>query len=150
MKAIINKKVRYHYTVLHTIEAGIVLIGSEVKSIKNGHADISNAYVSIRNDEIYLINGNVPRYKHSSPHEEYDTLRDRKLLLHKKDIFILKGKLTQKGLTLVPIKVYTKRGIIKVEVGLVKGKSKVDKRETIKERESKRRMSRILKQNVNN
>ena len=107
MKPIYNKKIRFHYKILEEIEAGIVLTGRETKSIKTGEVNISSAYVSVKDNEAYLLNASVYLYKYSAPDENYDPLRPRKLLLKKREIFYLKGKLQQKGLTLVVTKVYT-------------------------------------------
>ncbi|MBD3244533.1 MAG: SsrA-binding protein SmpB [Candidatus Moranbacteria bacterium] len=143
MKPVINRKVRFHYEILETLEAGIVLTGAEVKSVKKGQVDISNAYVTIKNDEIFLINASIPRYKFAPADESYDPTRSRKLLLKKSQIQSLKGYLTQKGLTLTAIKVYTKRNKVKVEIALVKGKKKFDKREDIRRRQHEKEMRNI-------
>ncbi|MBD3300409.1 MAG: SsrA-binding protein SmpB [Candidatus Moranbacteria bacterium] len=148
MKAVINRKARFEYKLGSEYEAGIVLIGSEVKSVKNGRADISNAYVSIRNDEVFLINANIPKYKYAFGLKDYDPLKDRKLLLKKREIFHLKGKIKEKGLTLVPLKLYTKRNRIKVLIAEARGKTEFDKRESIKKRESERRMRSYFKQKL--
>ena len=146
MKPIINRKARYHYAVLEEWEAGIVLSGQEVKSIKTGHADISSAYVSISNDEVFLVNASIPRYQFAAPDENYQPDRPRKLLLKKKEIIALKTKLTQKGLTLIALKLYTTKSRIKVLIALAKGKSRLDKREAIKEREAGRKIAQALRQ----
>ncbi|MEA3273158.1 MAG: SsrA-binding protein SmpB [Patescibacteria group bacterium] len=150
MKPIFNKKVHFHYKILEEIEAGIVLTGRETKSIKTGEANISSAYVSIKNNEAYLLNASVPLYKYSAPDENYDPLRSRKLLLKKREIFYLKGKLQQKGLTLVVTKVYTKHNRVKIMIALAKGQSKIDKREKIMKRDSDRKIKQTLKQRMQN
>ena len=148
MKPIVNRKARFHYELLESIEAGIVLTGSEVKSIRSGHLDISSAYVSILDDELFLVNASIPRYKYSACDPKYDPERPRKLLLKNREILLLKRKLTQKGLTLVATKVYTKRHRIKVSIALAKGKSKIDKREAIKKREAKRKIGQFLRHKI--
>jgi SsrA-binding protein len=148
MKSIFNKKAKFHYEILEEFEAGIVLTGQEVKSIKQGHIDLSSAYVTIREDELFLINANVTRYKYASDLPDYNPTRERKLLMHKKEIFSLKGKIKEKALTLIPLKVYTLHNKIKVKVALAKGKTKIDKRETIKQRDAKRKMKQFFKTRV--
>ncbi len=150
MKPIFNKKARFHYKILEEIESGIILTGREVKSIKAGEVNISSAYVSIKNNEAYLLNAGIRLYKYSAPDENYDPLRPKKLLLKKREIDYLRGKLQQKGLTLIATKVYTKRGKVKVAVALVKGESKVDKRDKILKREADRKINRSLKQAMRN
>lgn len=145
MKPVINRKARFHYHLLEEIEAGIALTGSEVKAIKSGRIDISPAYVSVSSHELYLINANIPPYKFSAPPLNYNPTRARKLLLHRREILYLEGKLSGKGLTLVPIKVYTKRNRIKVAIALAKGKGQSDKRESILKREAERLIGRVMR-----
>lgn len=148
MKSIINKQARYDYEILETLEAGLVLKGHEVKAVKNGQLNLKGSYISIRHRPeiaLYLINANISKYKKAGFMPDYDPLRPRKLLLHKKEIKSLIGKLQQKGLTLVPIKVYTKNSLIKLEFGIGKGKKKFDKRQTIKKREIDREIRRSIK-----
>ncbi|MBU2025140.1 MAG: SsrA-binding protein SmpB [Patescibacteria group bacterium] len=147
MKPLINRKARFHYNILEEIEAGIALLGREVKSIKTGQADISAAYVSIGSKAgPVLVGASIPLYKFSAPDENYDPLRTRKLLLKKKEIISLEQALKQKGLTLIATKVYTKRGRVKVKIALAKGKTKIDKRQKIREREEQRSIKNRLKQ----
>ena len=137
-----NKRVRYDYQILGVYEAGLVLFGHEVKAIKTGHVSLKGTYVVIRNGEAYLINALIPPYQSANTPENYDPKRSRKLLLKKSEIKSLIGKSKQKGLTLIPLKVYTRRGKIKLEIGVAKGKREIDKREQIKEREVKREIER--------
>ena len=141
----INPRARYDYEILDTYEAGVVLIGQEVKAIKRGSISLKGAYVAIRNNEAWLINAQVSPYQPKNTPADYDSTRSRKLLLHKSEIKELIGKTKQKGLTLTPIRVYTKQNQIKLEFGLGRGKRKSDKREKIKKRETQRKISRVLK-----
>lgn len=143
----INKRAKFDYDILETFEAGLVLAGHEVKSIKTGHINLQGSFVVIKDNEAYLLNAFIPPYQPKNTPENYDPNRSRKLLLHKKEIKYLIGKTKIKGLTLVPLKVYTigKRGRIKLEFGVGRGKRKVDKRELIKKREAKRKIERAMK-----
>jgi SsrA-binding protein len=140
-----NKRAYFDYQILEKIEAGLVLIGQEVKSIKSGRISISGSYVVLRNNEVFLIGANIPPYQPKNIPADYNPERSRKLLLKKSEIKHLIGKVKQKGLTLVPLRVYNKRRKIKVEFGIAKGKKKADKRELIKKREFKREKERELK-----
>jgi len=140
-----NKKAYYNYQILEKLEAGISLIGQEVKSIKSGRINLAGSYVVLKNSEVFLVGANVPPYQPKNIPSDYNPERSRKLLLRKSEIKYLLGKTKQKGLTLVPLRVYAKRGKIKVEFGIAKGKRKVDKRELIKKREAKREIRRELK-----
>jgi len=144
----INKRAKYDYNILETFEAGLALKGYEVKSIKAGRISLKGAYVIIKNNQAYLINANIPPYQPKNIPEDYDPNRNRKLLLHKKEIKYLIGKSKEKGLTLMPLKVYTKKGKIKLEFGIGRGKRKIDKRELIKKREVEREIERVVKQRV--
>lgn len=141
----INKRATYDYEILEKIEGGLALKGYEVKSIKTGHISLKGSYVTIKNEEAYLTNASIPAYQPANMPESYDPTGPRKVLLRKKQIKSLIGKISQKGLTLVPIKVYSKHGLIKLEFGLGKGKRKIDKRESIKKREEKVKIERVLK-----
>ncbi|MEW6408403.1 MAG: SsrA-binding protein SmpB [Patescibacteria group bacterium] len=152
MKTIIyNKRAKFDYEILETFEAGIVLVGHEVKSAKNGNVSLKGAYVVIQQTgpkgtpEAWILNMHIGVYKQAGKIPNYNPTRSRKLLLHKKEINYLIGKQRQKGLTLVPISIYTKKSRLKLEFGLGRGKRKIDKREKIKEREFERRKQRILK-----
>jgi SsrA-binding protein len=141
----VNKKAYHNYEILDTIETGIALKGSEVKSAKMGHINIRDSFAIIDKGEVFLINAHFAPYQYSS-YDKVDPYRRRKLLLHRREIDRLAGKLKTRGLTLVPLKVYIKNGKIKVELGLAKGKKKYDKREEIKERDLKREMEREIKE----
>lgn len=140
-----NKKAYFTYQILEKYEAGIVLIGQEVKSIKSGRISLKGSYVVLKREEMYLIGANIPPYQPKNAPKDYEPERSRKLLLNKSEIKHLIGKTKEKGLTLVPLKVYTKRGKIKLEFGIAKGRKKHDKRELIKKREAEREIERELK-----
>lgn len=140
-----NKRAYLDYEVLETFEAGVALKGYEVKSIKKGRINLRGSYVALKGKELYLINTHIPPYQPENTPLDYDPTRSRKLLVHKKEINYLIGKIRQKSLTLIPLKVYTKRGKIKISFGIGKGKRKPDKRELIKKREVKRAIERALK-----
>lgn len=146
MKTIVkNKKAFFLYQILDKLKAGIVLQGQEVKSIKAGRINLQGSFVVLKGEEVFLIGANVPPWQPKNAPENYDPQRSRKLLLKKAEIKKLIGKSRQKGLTMVPLKVYTERRNIKIEFAVVQGKRKVDKREKIKEREVKREIRRALK-----
>lgn len=140
-----NKKAFFKYEILEKFEAGIVLIGQEVKSIKSGRINLAGSYVVLKNNEVYLIGCHIPPYQPKNAPPDYNPGRSRKLLLKKSEIKYLIGKSKQKGLTLVPTRAYTKRGKIKIEFAIAKGKKKFDKRELIKKREIERQMQGELK-----
>lgn len=140
-----NKKAYFNYKILETFEAGIVLIGQEVKSIKSGRINLAGSYVVLKNEEVYLVNAGIPPYQPKNVSADYDQIRSRKLLLKKSEIRYLIGKSGQKGLTLVPLRVYTKKRKIKLEFGIAKGKKKADKRELIKKRTVEKEIKRELK-----
>lgn len=141
---IINRKARYNYNVLETYEAGIVLVGSEVKSIKNGNANIGDAYCYISNNEIFLKNSHVSKYD-SDKFTNHDELRERKLLLTKKEIQKIKEKTMLPGYTIIPLKMYIVKGLIKILIGICKGKHDYDKRNDIKDRDNEKELNRIMK-----
>ncbi len=140
-----NKKGLFDYQILETFEAGLVLTGKEVKSVKNGHINLKGSYISLKKGEAFLVNCHISAYKKAGIQPDYNPTQSRKLLLHKKEIKHLLGRIQQKGLTLIPIKVYTKGAIIKLEFGLAKGKKKIDKREIIKKRDMDREIQRAMK-----
>lgn len=140
-----NKKAWHSYSIEDTFEAGIALKGHEVKSIKNGQASLAGAFVSIRGGEAFLKNAYIGKYKQASALEGYNESQDRKLLLHKKEIEKLSTRLNEKGTTLVPLELYTKKNRIKLKIGLAKGKKQYDKREAIKKKEIKRRIEKTIK-----
>lgn len=131
----LNKKARFDYEILETFEAGLVLFGHEVKAARSGHVSLKGSYISIRNNELYLISSLIGLYKYAGQVKDYDPNRERKLLVTKKELSHLIGKRQERGLTLVPIKLYTKHSFLKLEFGLGKGKTQYDKRESIKKRD---------------
>lgn len=141
---IINRRARYDYFIDDTYECGIVLKGTEIKSIRNGSANIKDSYAIIRNGEVFLINMFIDHYKEGNIFN-HDETRSRKLLLHKSEIRKLDNKLKLEGFTLIPLKVYFVRGKAKIELGLCRGKKNYDKRESIKERDLKREVARTNK-----
>ena len=140
-----NPRARFDYSILETFEAGLVLFGHEAKGIKNNRMSLKGSYVTIKKGEAWLINAQISPYQPKNTPKEYDPTRSRKLLLHKREISSLIGKTKQKGLTLVPLRVYTKHDRVKLEFGLAQGKRKIDKREKIKKREFNRRAERALR-----
>ncbi len=140
-----NKKAYFTYQILEKFEAGMILIGQEVKSIKSGKMSLKGSYVVLRGEEPYLIGANIPPYQPKNAPSDYDPEKSRKLLLKKSEIKHLIGKTKEKGLTLVPLKIYTRGAKIKLEFGIAKGRKKFDKRELIKKREAKREIKRELK-----
>lgn len=140
-----NKRATFNYEILESFEAGIVLSGHEAKAIRVGKATLQGAYVIIRGGEAYLVGASISPYQVANTPTKYDPEQPRKLLLSKKELAVLEEKGEQAGLTIVPIRLYNTRGKIKLEVALVRGKKVLDKRETIKKRETKRAIERILK-----
>lgn len=141
---IINKKALHNYHILDHIEAGIVLSGSEVKSIRAGRLELGESHVRVLNGEAFLINANIPRYNQSGD-KEYDAGRSRKLLLHKVQIDSLMGKVSGKSVTLVPVSMYEKNNRFKVEIGLAKSKKEFDHRKILKEKDHARRLEQELR-----
>jgi SsrA-binding protein len=141
-----NRKARFLYEIIETYEAGIALVGTEVKSIRAGRVNIRDGYGFMRNGEAWLLNVHISPYDASAAYFNHDPRRSRKLLLKKQEINKLIGKLEQQGLTLVPLKLYFKRGKVKVALGLGRGKKLHDKRETVKKRQDERDIRRTLKQ----
>lgn len=139
-----NKKALFNYEVLEKYEAGIVLFGQEVKSIKTGHINLAGSYVTITGGEPFLIGVKVPPYQPNNAGSDFGEERPRKLLLNKKEIDELIGKTKQKGFSLIPLKVFDKGGRIKLEFGLARGKKKFDKKEKIKKRDVEREVNREL------
>ena len=133
--SITNRKARFNYEILDTKEAGIELFGYEAKSLKASHADITGAHVTIRGGEAWLLNMNVRPYQENNVPKDYDPLRPRRLLLKKEEIAELEAHVRTANLTIVPIRVYSKGRLVKIEIGLGKGKKKADKREAVKKRE---------------
>jgi len=141
----LNRKAKFDYEILEKFEAGLVLSGHEVKSIRLGRMSLKASYVVIRKNEAYLIGANIPAYQPKNTPKDYDPERSRKLLLNRKEIKYLIGKTKEKGLTLIPLKVYTKYAKIKLGFAVSKGKIKTDKRQAIKKREAQRHIERELK-----
>ena len=140
-----NRKVYFNYEILEKYEAGIELLGLEVKSVRSGKLSLEGAFIIVRGGECFLINANTPPYQSNNTPKEYDPLRNKKLLLTKKEIRILADSGNNKSLTIVPISVYNKGRKIKISIALAKGKKKFDKRETIKKRETDREVRREVK-----
>jgi SsrA-binding protein len=136
-----NRRARRNYTVVETIEAGLALVGSEVKSLREGRLDLKDSYALVRDGEVYLVGTYIAPYEFARE-GGHEPERDRKLLLHRREIDRIGGQIAEKGLTLVPLQVYFKDGKAKVELGLAKGKTSYDKRETLKERDHEREMER--------
>ncbi len=139
-----NRKAFHDYHIEETFEAGISLVGTEVKSLRDGKANLKESYVIIKNNEAFLFGCHISPYTHGNI-QNHEPLRTRKLLLHRKEIDKLWGSISQKGLALVPLKLYFKAGRAKLEIGLAKGKKQYEKRDTIKEREANREIERHMK-----
>jgi len=139
-----NRKARHDYSIDEIYEAGIVLAGSEVKSLKEGRASLRDSYARVKKEELFLHNMHITPYPFAH-HVNLDPTRTRKLLMHKKEVKRLIGKTEEKGYSLIPLSVYLLRGIIKVELALAKGKRKYDKRHALKEREMKRELDELKK-----
>ncbi len=139
-----NRKAYHDYQIEETVEAGIALLGTEVKSLRDGKANLKDSYVLIKDGEAFLLNCHISPYSHGNI-LNHDPLRTRKLLMHREEIDKLSGKASTKGYTLIPLKIYFKDSFAKVEIGVAKGKRLFEKRETIKEREAKREIERALK-----
>jgi SsrA-binding protein len=144
-----NKKAFHSYSIEDTLEAGLVLAGHEVKSIRSGNVSLAGAYVTIRGSEAFLRNAHVGRY-HNAGHlsENYDETHERKLLLHKKEIMKLTGKAKEKGTALIPLELYSRKGNVKLKIGVGRGKKQFDKREAIKKKETKRKIERAIRNTV--
>lgn len=141
---ILNRKANYDYLITDTFEAGLVLTGTEIKSVRNGKVNIKDSYAIIKNDEIYLLNTHISIYEEGNIFNHNET-RTRKLLMHKKEILKLKDKVNMEGYTLIPLKIYFVKSKAKVLIGLAEGKKNYDKRESIKERDTLREMQRNYK-----
>lgn len=137
-----NRKANFEYEILNRYESGIVLTGTEVKSLREAKVNLQESYGRVINDEVWLINSHINEYKFGNINN-HEPLRNRKLLLNKKEIRKIKQQLQEKGLTLVPLKIYFKSSLVKVEIGIARGKKLYDKRESIKKRETERKLSRI-------
>lgn len=137
-----NRKARHNFTILDSFEAGIALMGSEVKSLRAGSCNLQDAFVSFRGNEAFLQRANIAPYKASS-YNNHEPERLRKLLLNKHEINKIRGAVEEKGMSCVPLKIYFKKGYVKVEIALAKGKQKGDKREALKKRDANREMARM-------
>ena len=142
----LNRKASFNYHFHEKLEAGIALKGSEVKSLREGKGSIADSYASDIQGEIFLINSHIPLYKQSS-YNNHNPKGDRKLLLHKKEINKLIGRINQEGLTLVPTKMYFKKGKVKIEIAVAKGKKLYDKRQSIKKRDWNREKAKLIRNN---
>jgi SsrA-binding protein len=141
-----NRKAYHDYFIQESYEAGISLLGTEVKSLRAGKANLKDSYAMIKDGEVFLLNCHISPYSHGNM-QNHDPERTRKLLLHKKEISKLWNRTSQQGLTLIPLKLYFKNGKAKVEIGLAKGKRQYEKRDSIKEREARREVERHMKTN---
>jgi len=139
-----NRKAYHDYHIEETYEAGIALVGTEVKSLRAGKANLQDSYVILKDAEVFLLNTHISPYSHGNI-MNHEPLRTRKLLLNRKEIERMRGKMIVKGYTLIPLKIYFKGSFAKVEIGLAKGKAKFEKRESIKEREAKREIDKAMK-----
>ncbi|MBI3090436.1 MAG: SsrA-binding protein SmpB [Candidatus Tectomicrobia bacterium] len=139
-----NKKARFEYEVIETLEAGLALQGTEVKSLREGRANLADSYAVIEDGEVILLNCHISPYAPGNIHN-HNPLRPRKLLLHKREIRRLYGKLAERGLTAVPLRLYFRNGLAKAEIALVRGKKLYDKRETIKRRDAQRDIERVFR-----
>jgi SsrA-binding protein len=140
-----NKKARFNYTILETLEAGLVLIGPEVKSIKQGQVSINEAFVTFHQNNALLTNMYISPYKFARYPADYDPTHHRRLLLHEKEIDYLRGKSLEKGLTIIPLSIYTKNHLVKVELGIAQGKHTYNKKEALKKKDLSRELQRFRK-----
>ncbi len=141
----VNRKAFHDYSIEETLEAGLVLMGSEIKSLREGKANLREAYVRVENYEAWLLNAHIGIYAQGGTHFNHEPLRRRKLLLHSNQIMYLRAQVAQKGLTLVPIRIYLARGKAKLEVAVARGKKLYDKREALAEREAQRDIDRAVR-----
>lgn len=139
-----NRRARHDYNIVETYEAGVVLTGTEVKSLRLGNTSLSESYITVMNGELFVIGWHIAPYEQGN-RENVDSLRRRKLLMHKKEIHRLMGQVQQEGLSLIPLSVYFSRGYVKVEVALAKGKKLYDKRETKKKQDQERQIRSSLR-----
>lgn len=141
-----NKRAYFDYQILETYEAGIQLKGFEVKAIKTGHINLAGSYAIIKNNQLWLLNADIPAYQPKNTPKDYESKRTRRLLMRTSEIKNLIGRVQEKGLTLLPLKVYTKNRRIKIEIGLAKSRKEFDKREVIKKREAQRQIRQKLRE----
>lgn len=148
MNLLVNKKFRHSYEVLDTFEAGLKLTGSEAKTLRQKHGSLKEAYITVSENEVFLVSCHLPHFQPGHKlYESMDTYRKRKILLHKKQIEKLKEKTKQKGLTVIPVRIYEKGKLIKIEIAIARGKQLHDKRSDMKNRTSKREAERAIKNN---
>jgi SsrA-binding protein len=140
-----NRKARHDFHILERVEAGVALLGTEVKSLRDGGGNLRDAYAQLRDGEVYLVGANIAPYRQGNL-QNHDPLRDRKLLLHRREIGQLGRKVAERGMTLVPLSMYFADGRVKVELGLARGKEGVDKRHAIADRDARRQMERALRE----
>lgn len=140
-----NKKARFDYEILDEWEAGLMLSGQEVKSVRAGQMSLKGSFVHVKGDAVWLVNAHIPKYAKAGPLPGYDPDQSRKLLLHKREIDKIRGKLETKGLTIVPLSAYTKGSKLKVKIGLARGKKQYEKKESIKKKDIERDLRRSLK-----
>lgn len=140
-----NKKAFFEYDILEKLEAGLVLTGQEVKSAKIGQVNLKGSYITFHDNKAYVLNMHINKYKAAGPLPDYDPTHSRELLLHKKQIAYLQGKSSEKGLTIMPLSMYTKGRLIKLEIAIGRGKKLYDKRESLKKKDLKRELDRARK-----
>jgi SsrA-binding protein len=143
-----NRKALFGYSIDESVEAGIVLSGHEVKSVRGGNVNLAGAYVTIRNGEAFLRNAHIGKYKHAGELPGYDENRERKLLLKKPEIFRLQDRASEKGVSLIPLELYTTKKRIKLKIAIAKGKQQQDKRDSIRKREVKRTLDRAVRRKI--
>lgn len=141
-----NKKAYFDYKILEKVEAGLVLFGHEVKAAKAGQISLKGAFITFHNNKAFLTNATISKYKQAGKLESYDPIRSREILLHRKELRYLQGKFAEKGLTIVPLSVYTKNRLVKIEIAVASGKHAFDKRESIKKKDTEREMRRAIKE----
>lgn len=141
-----NPVAKHNYTIIDTLEAGIALTGTEIKSIRNGKVNLKDSYVNIKNGEAYIYGMHISPYEHGNIFNK-DPLRDRKVLLNKRELNKLYGQIKQKGFSLIPISLYFKRNFVKIELGIGKGKNLYDKRQEIAKKDAEMKIRRTLKEN---
>lgn len=139
-----NRKAFFNFEIEDTFEVGISLLGSEVKSLRNGKANLSDSYGKFRSGELFLVDAHISPYEQAN-RANHEPLRERKLLMHKRELKKLLGKVTERGYSLVPLKMYFKRGKVKIEMALARGKKTFDKREAIKKKDQRRELERMVK-----
>ena len=139
-----NKKAKHDYSILDTYEAGIALRGTEIKSIRQGKTNIKDSYCIVRNDELFVINMHVSKYKEGNQFN-HDETRSRKLLMHKKEIIKLESKVNQDGASIIPLEIYIDKGLCKLKIALAKGKKQYDKRQALKAKQDQRNIQKALK-----